>query len=759
MSNAISLHAILITKILSMRNFIWSFLSVFCVIFVSFSQTKGIQKGTYLSTNKGEKIKLNLLEDNKYELVFYSGEYEIKGDSLLFSQKVKSENAFEVAFTSDKKAQKVKIKFLDPSYYSFYIGTQNSNNPVQYQKITDIRTKVDPEWIQTNLEFEIDKADYLYLVYEDYNGESKLSKFALPKDVSEVTINYQLAAVNDLNIAGFFDQKTNELRISEQKGKNPLVFLNEKDTPQATVSKVVPVESQTISHWTYPGKEALVSDDFGTENVAVDSTAVVVDSYPSTKFDFKFKIENNLKSAISSTKNKLLVVYVDSKNPSAKADFDTFIKEQETQVGYTMYDAYHAEYDLFNYYLASAEDKKWLKTNKITDSPSIIILNENGAVLATSKSKLTEKQAQFNYYDGFYKKAQRVNALLSFDKAVKNKKATDADLIMAFNKAAVLELPYDYDYAEASSENPEDFKLVKVTLDKKTVSQTWKKLIEAHQKDAKPNMYLVETILKEIKNQGFHKQFFNEDKVLTDADFLSIDYLIKHADAIETQRVTFNEKVGETHLIGNVIAEITAALQQNTYIEADGVSGAANKDKTIAVYKKLIAVGKGNFECYRNYFAYLGEAEDKDGSNTSYLKEFSSYFNTNLATDKGSAIERLDEMYATLDPNSDYSYNGWNAFKEYHSNLCNEAAWTVVLKPGNANFLKSAIGWSEYSLAVTKNNPYYLDTLAQLYYKDGQKQKAVETQTLAVKYLNAEVEEETAIEIKETLTKMQDGTY
>lgn len=741
-----------------MRNFKWSFLLVFCVTFVSFSQTKGIQKGTYLSTNKGEKIKLNLLEDNKYELVFYSGDYEIKGDSLLFSQKVKSENAFDIAFKSDKKAQKIKIKFLDPSYYSFYIGTQKSNNSVQYQKINDIRTKVDPEFVQTNLEFEIDKADYLYLVYEDYNGESKLSKFALPKDVSEVTISYELAAVNDLKIAGFFDQKTNELRISEQKGKNPLVFVNEKEIPQTTVSKVIPVEIQTISNWTYPGKEALLSDDFGAD-ATVDSASVVVDSYPSTKFDFKFKIENNLKSAIASTKNKLLVVYVDSKNPSSKTDFDTFIKEQETQVGYTMYDAYHAEYDLFNYYLASAEDKKWLKTNKITDSPNILILNENGAILATSQSKLTEKQAQFNYYDGFYKKAQRVNAFLSFDKVIKNKKATDADLIMAFNKAAVLEMPYDYDYAETDTENPADFKLVKVTLDKKTVSQTWKKIIESHQKDAKPNMYLVETILKEIKNQGFYKQFFNEDKVLTDTDFLSIDYLIKHADAIDTQKVAFNEKEGETHLVGNVIAEITSALQQNTYIEADGVSGEANKEKTIAVYKKLIAAGKGNFESYRNYFAYLGEVEDKDGSNTSYLREFSSYFNTNLATDKGSAIERLDEMYATLDPLSDYTYNGWNTFKEYHSNLCNSAAWTVVLKPANSNFLKSAISWSEYSLLITKNNPYYLDTLAQLYYKDGQKQKAVETQTLAVQYLSAEVEEETAAEIRETLTKMQDGTY
>ena len=62
-------------------------------------------------------------------------------------------------------------------------------------------------------------------------------------------------------------------------------------------------------------------------------------------------------------------------------------------------------------------------------------------------------------------------------------------------------------------------------------------------------------------------------------------------------------------------------------------------------------------------------------------------------------------------------------------------------------------------MVVTKNNPYYLDTLAQLYYKDGQKEKAIATQALAVKYLTPEVEEVTASDIKETLSKMQNGTY
>lgn len=728
----------------------------FCLISVSFSQTKGIEKGSYLSTNKGQKIRLNLLDDNKYELVFYSGDYKIKGDSLVFTQTAKSGAAFDVAFKNDKNAKKVKITFLEPSYYTFYIGTQNGTEPVQYQKITDIRSKVDPDWVKTDLEFEIDHVDYLYLVYEDYQGESKISKYALPKDASEATIKYELDALGDLNISGYFDKKTNELMISEQSGKNPIAFVNAKDAQPDNVSKVIPLENKTVSSFTYPGKDALADNGFSTE-VSVDSA--YVDEAATPKIDFKFKVENDLKKAIAATlasKSKFLVVAVDGKNLSAKADFDTFIKDQETQVGYNMYEVYDPQYDLFNYYLATANDKKWLKTNKIQDNPSLAVLNGDGVILATSKSKLTDKQYQFNYYDGFSKKLKRVNAFYDFNKVLNNKKATDANLILALNKIASLEIPYEY---ETTENDTLDFKLTKVVIDQKTVDQTWKKLIEGHQKDTKPNMYLVETILKEIKNQGFSKQFLSEDRVLNDTDFLAIDYLIKQYDAIEAERLTFNSIEGEVHAIGSLNTEITTALQQNKYVAEEKGSADGNQSKIISVYKKLIAANKANYDCYQNYFTYLSEAEDKDGSNTTYLKEFSSYFNTHLTSGKGSAIEQLDAMYSALDNSSDYQYDGWRTFKEYHSNLANSTAWTVVLKPQNSNFLKSAISWSEYSLIVSKNNPYYLDTLAQLYYKDDQKQKAIETQALAVKYLNDTVEEETATEIKETLTKMQNGTY
>lgn len=742
-----------------MRNYIWSFLAFFCLMSVSFSQTKNIEKGTYLSKNKGQRIKLNLLDDDKYELVFYSGEYKIKGDSLVFSQTKKGDDSFNLTFKNDKKAKKIKIKFLDPSYYSFYIGTQNGSEEVQYQKIADIKAKVDPEWKSIDADFEIEKADFLYLVYEGFDTDSKIYKYALPKDVSEITIKYDFDVLGDLNISGFYDKKTNELKISGPGGKDALVFLNAKDTPSVTNDEnVAAIEKQSIAKWTYPGK-----DDYGA-SVIVDSAVAAVDAYTSNKIDFKFKIENNLKDAIAATKNaktKFLVVYSDTKNASAKADFDKFIKEQEEQVGYNMYDVYDPQYDIFNYYMATADDKKWLKANKLTDSPTVIVLNGDGDILTSVKSTLNDQKSKFNYYDDFCKKVQRANAFHSFNKVVKNKKATDADLISAFNTAAVLELPYDYDsdYTVTAESGTPDFKLTNSSLDKKEVLQIWKKLIEAHQKDTKPNMLLVETILKEIKNQGFYKQFFKEDRVLKNADFLSIDYLIKHYDAIEKANAEVENPTYAVAKIGNLSTEISSALQLNSYVSQEGVGGSASQDKIMSIYKKLIAAGKGGFDCYKNYFAYLAQDSETKTNDTTYLKEFGTYYDNYLSAEKGNVIEKLDNMYATIDPNSEYSYGGWNSFKDYHSNLANSASWAVVLKPENSDFIKKAINWSEYSLAVTKNNPYYLDTLAQLYYKDGQKEKAIETQKKALQYSSTVYEGETLNDMKEVLEKMQNGTY
>ncbi|MFD1603697.1 hypothetical protein ACFSJW_10720 [Flavobacterium artemisiae] len=475
--------------------------------------------------------------------------------------------------------------------------------------------------------------------------------------------------------------------------------------------------------------------------------------------DFKFKIQNNLKDAITVTKqdnSKFLIVYCDEKNPNAIQDFDSFIEYKEEIINSDMYDKYDPQYDLFNYYLASAADQNWIKSNNISDFPAVIILNGDGDILASKKAKLSRAADELCSYCGEYKKVNTVNAIANFNKVAKNTASTDNDLIEAFYSISDFVDYYNYDYVyEGNTEKyPNSFKMQQI-VNEEQVNSIWKKIIELHQNDQTPNLKLVSVILREIQDKGFSKVFFNGGKILNNVDFLSIDYLLKHYDAIVDARNKLTDEDSYLSKIDNLNVYIAYALNDNINIEKEGKTGKSNLEKIINVHKKLIELGKSNYPCCQYYFSYLIDQSSDSGSDLVFIKEFEAYFDKFLFTEKGDYIEKLDQLFS-----SGFSYDyGWDSFKEFHSNLCNSAAWRVVSKPENSIYLKKAIKWSEYSLVVTKNNPYYLDTLAQLYYKDGQKEKAVETQTLAVKYLNNTVDESTAEDIRQTLDKMKNGTY
>ena len=86
--------------------------------------------------------------------------------------------------------------------------------------------------------------------------------------------------------------------------------------------------------------------------------------------------------------------------------------------------------------------------------------------------------------------------------------------------------------------------------------------------------------------------------------------------------------------------------------------------------------------------------------------------------------------------------------------MSNNAAWFIVENGKNNQSIKTAIKWSELSLKIEKNNHYYLHTLAQLYYKNGEKQKAIATEQLAI-----ENNFDDASDYIATLKKMKNGTY
>lgn len=78
-----------------MQNY-WSFLLLFLFLSApSFAQQETLKSKSYYSLDdSGRRMKLNLLDNNKFELVLSYGDYEVINDSLLFKNKDGDKSVF-----------------------------------------------------------------------------------------------------------------------------------------------------------------------------------------------------------------------------------------------------------------------------------------------------------------------------------------------------------------------------------------------------------------------------------------------------------------------------------------------------------------------------------------------------------------------------------------------------------------------------------------------------------------------------------------
>jgi hypothetical protein len=791
---------------------IFTILSIFISLFV-YSQNITVENGTYIANEKGQKIRL-ILKDNQYDLSLMSGKFELKKDSILLSSKEENESNFELIYKySEVKSDIIKIN-LQSYVYNFekiYLATYNKDQTPNYKRIVDFlgdNLKNPEDEISNDFaKFEINRADFLVLVKEDYTLVSEISKFKLPQNVSEIIIIEKTNRSKNLKLSGIYNQESKELTISEN-GRNPLVFKLENKKENALKEEVIPFETLKINNWSYSGKE--ISE---TANPAFDAAKDAVNSVASDesiKPKFQLIVENNLKTAISSnakTPKKFLVVYYDPKNKNAKSDFDNFFTEQNTQLNYNMYSEYDQKYDLFNYYFGTKQDEKWLKTNKIKKFPCVVTVNSSGEIVSQSNKSIFDLQNQFYYYDDFGKKLNRINALMNFKKAV-SKPSNDSEVLQSFAEVSALEIPYEeknlavepvtldavkfvppqivkdieplkgYENikeevkvdpnSEVVTEKIEEAPMVtetihedvkpdfneytKVNFDKKQIQLAWKNLIQNHKNDSKPNLDLTLVIIKELKNIGFTKQTINEKRIIDTVNEQAFEYLFKHFDAIEEARIKSTYNVDPIHDIDLLATEIKNILNiQIRLIKLD--TPIETQQKIVAFYKRLINLDKSSPTLNEDYFDLLKTIAINTKSDKQFVQEYDEFFDKTFDK-KNNLIETLDNLYNLQ---KDAGYESWSEFKNSFSNSANNSAWYVVENSKNPQSIKKAIKWSENSLQITKNNHYYLDTLAQLYYLNGEKEKAFATEQLAID--NNILEPENVDGYRITLEKMKNGTY
>ena len=743
---------------------------------VSHSQVN-IQPGTFVSNAKGQKVKLHIKEDKKYELVFLQGDYEIKNDTISFKTDSSEDTPFAVNFSPDANPSKGKVKVKltgeNINYYfsSLYFGTQSGKAQPVFQGFSKYAS--DPYAETNELVFEIPREDFFYLAKDDYSGNTELYKYSVPRNAQEIRIEYSANYLGKLNLQGYFNEK-GELLVSE-KGKqiSVLAFVPETKTPVKKEPSAQPVEVKTEANWTFPGKNSY--NDYG---LAVDSSATLATSY-------KLTVQENLQKALDVAKKapeKFLVISYDPDNKNAKSEFEEFIKNQEYSIGtYISYE--YADktknYDKYQFYNATAKDKAWAAKNKISDNPSTIVLDSDGTVLSQTKGSISQNQYSFDVYSNS-ENLLGVKAISDLNKAL-NSKAKDAVILKkllplsdsnsswsiypplsaqandSYGIEDVKEIATDSAVAYTDYYAQNETVYAKINIDKKKLLAAWESLVKKHSKDAKPNMDFVKVALSEIQNRGFYFQIYNEERLYDDANFKAIDYLLKHYGAIlkeqQAEAASKEEVESYYHIYNKIDWVLPNAILSNSNLVTPETSIDYQK-RLLEVYKKIIEKQGARSVLAAQYFTALDSFARSSNSEKEYVSEYDDFFSK---TFKGTnEIEVLDQLFSTA---NQYEFsNDWLGFKNYYANASNQAAWFVVEKSNNPESVKKAIKWSESSLRIEKNNAYYLDTLAQLYYKNGEKQKAISTQEQALKQAS-EIDETTKQDMQNVLEKMKNGTY
>ncbi len=761
-------------------------------LYGAFAQTTDIKPGVYLSNNMGANLIMRLNEDNTYELVFLHGNYEKEGDTLRLNVNRNADSHFKVMpVVRDKTASSLTVTFDSAaSFYMFsgvYIGTQQTDSrPPEYKSIREYMG-MEMDEINYNedqpVSFKLDKTRYLYFAnYRNYYGAARsekptlISKFEIPDDVSEIKVEMDYNEMSGLNFKIYKNDK-NELLMSESSSRKAFVF-KEQGLAEKSSEKLIP---QVIEDTDFGKNARIVADIDVLEEETISEEA------PS--FTFKYTIAKTFAEAqktAARSKNKFLVVAFDYENKNSQAEFDKFIRRTETQVGYNMSEEYVESEDHFAFYLASEVDKNLLLKNKLdVKKPQILVFNSDGDMIYHTAVTL-RKSGYFNNYNSAYDELQQANQYLKFDRLISSKKATVPELIKLFKNAGTIGrpfnnvfadsvavvAPYDRDgeltetiavdtvavdvYADYSRESviKDRENLYKLKTGIETVRAKWAQVIAFYKKSNAYDQDFIDAGLSELRGDGFSSRLFVGGEWNSEAwkfDFL--DYVYVHLPEIRKAQETFNtDDETDAHYYENDVDSVLT-LFFSTYANKDSTDKTVT-DKIRQYYKKYIALSGENAASLRSYF-YFVERTLSPETEREYLSVYEKFFDSVIKPDS-SVIENLDRAYSA-DFKTDY--DPWATFKYEFANTANTVAWYVVEHKLDRADVQKAIRWSEASLKIEAKNAYYLDTLGQLYYLNGDKEKAIATEQLAVSQAAVAEDGEAKRNYEEVLEKMKNGTY
>lgn len=778
-------------------------LSLLLAATVGYSQTQTIEPGTYKANVKGQKMLLRVFEDNRYEIALFYGKFNVENDTINFSSRDENDSAFLIKVNKDaafSSSLKIKVKAASMMFVgsNIFIGTQKDDNAViEYKALSDYVNKRAYSYGDKlkDLKIDVEKTKYLYFVDANNRGNSTISKFQIDPSVNEVELEYDGRSLLNFELKGVVNPETKKISIMEGRTRKDILEFEKFDAGKEGEGKEKDDHLKAL--------QVLAEKDWRKKNGFVEEdefdSSYLERRQKNSKTSFKHTIAKSYNEAlknIEKTPEKFLVVAVDD-SKAAQKEFDNFIKDNEESTARVMYNGYDAKKDPFNFYLAGPKDKSTIAKFNIKDKTALLFLNSKGELVYHTDGTLEENSNLFQTYYSVYEEVRRANEHLKFDKLINNKKTPLAeirqslfDIIKTKNNnhypadyvtdsvavETVVEDAYPVDMAVDTAaavaydgdEYESDYYQVKdpenlysLKTPKEVVAAKWKAIVDATVAKNAYDADFIEMAKKELLFTGFTKRMFGGQKMVTDTDFKILDYIFRNYDEILKNESKRNQ------------------VQANEYVDPYGVEAGvrytqAGIDATLSTFFQKMSDEQAHLhrssqmkllEYYKNYLkktgfkladfnAYLDRIKDSNSNDYSLLyKEFGEYYDTLLA--KGpSLLETLDGQFD--DQKAIYS---WADYKHTFSMIANNIAWLVVETNNNdANAIRTAIKWTEASLKVTKNEYHYLDTLAQLYYKNNEKEKGIATEQQAIDNLPPG-DKERIKSYNEILESMKNGTY
>ena len=719
--------------------------------------------GEYISTTKNSNgVKLFFLEDNTYQISVFSGKYKIENDSIILENDSK-ENSFNLLFEKGKKtSNKLTIKATPYNYYyslfsSEYLGIQKTENAeIEYKLFKEYFNEQELEEYsesvyktvesvtengenksenpETKLSFEIDRAYALYFVKYKEN-KSNIEKYVIPNDVNVIDVTIHDNYLADIELSGKIEKDKSVIFLTD--GKSPLSFTKKSELKKPNY--VSPSTKTAEKKWSYPGMKN--REDY--YDYEVDSSVAVVDTayaYSEDRYEFKAKVEKNLKEALSNIKKdtaKYLLVYYNLKDKRADKNFNEFINNYNENISYYMYEGYNTEYDTYNFYLATKSDEALFKKNNIKEK-SIVILNKDGKIIASSTQSLDDISSTLNYDNAsLISKLKETENTIALSNSVTNKKTSIPDLAKSLNtnyndffdatyynnnvtnyaadepiiednttekEATVIEATSAVDSAAVAYEN-NNFIYYKSEVSEKSLAEKLNTIFEYYNSKNIVNNDLVNILLGEISgNHTSFDLFKNENNSNNKQEIKYINYILKYNE-------NKKNKTKIATILSNIISE-----KQPTNLDIDAYH-------TIAY--KLISFSGNNFNMIQSAIFSLN-AKEQGSEEANKLVDS---FYTTLVNDKP-VFENIDTQFNNLSSEIDYTMD-WASFKSRINSMLNAQAWDIFELKKTKDY-ERAIKWSELSNIIEKENPYSLDTLGQLYFAVGRKTEAIAIQTKAV---------------------------